>query len=320
MIRPRVVLIVGATATGKSDLGVEFARIFNGEVVSADSMQVYRGMDIGTAKLTHEEMRGVPHHLIDIVDPTAPFTVADWTRAADDAIGSITDRGKVPIVVGGTGLYIRAITEDLDFAEQPGSREVREKWQAFLAEEGTEALYRQLVDRDPVTAARLHPNDTRRVIRALEVYELHGPLSAAYDWRRQGGRYETLLLGLRMPREALYERVERRVDKMMELGLLEEVRGLLASGVPRQAQSMQAIGYKELAAHLDGEVSLDESVMAIKRATRRFVKRQTSWFGRDERIVWMDREPNGQLSPRAVAAADAAISNFLAGIPRDRRE
>ncbi len=282
--------IVGPTATGKSELGVLVAKAVGGEVLSADSMQVYRGMDIGTAKLTPEEMQGVPHHLIDLVDPDQRFTVADWKERADAIIARLHEAGKLPVVVGGTGLYIRAITEDLDFARQEGSAEVRARWRQFAAERGNEALYETLRRLDPETAERLHPNDVRRVIRALEVWELNQErLSERYDWRIQGGRYHTVQFGLSMARELLYHRVNQRVDQMMAAGLLDEVRRLCARGYGRDLPSMQAIGYKELAAHLAGEISLEDAVAQVKQNTRRFVKRQLSWFRRDPRITWIDR-------------------------------
>lgn len=283
-----VVCIVGPTATGKSDIGVWLAQRTGGEVISADSMQVYRGMDIGTAKLSVHEMQGVPHHLIDVVNPDEPFSVAKWTQAADKVIAKLHGRGKLPIVVGGTGLYIRAIVEDLDFAREQGSQTVRMKWEQFANAEGAEALHRELSMRDPISANRLHPNDVRRIVRALEVYEVSGtPFSHDYDWRAKGGRYETLQFGLEMSRELLYSRVERRIDRMLELGLMAEVKCLLEAGVQPDLQSMQAIGYKEPVQFLLGHTSQAQAVADLKRNTRRFVKRQFSWFRRDDRIKWL---------------------------------
>jgi tRNA dimethylallyltransferase len=319
MGRP-VLCIVGPTATGKSELGVLVAKAVGGEVLSADSMQVYRGMDIGTAKLTPEEMQGVPHHLIDLVDPDQRFTVADWKERADAIIARLHEGGKLPVVVGGTGLYIRAITEDLDFARQEGSDEIRARWREFAAERGNEALYETLRRLDPETAARLHPNDVRRVIRALEVWELNRErLSERYDWRIQGGRYHTVLFGLSMARELLYHRVNQRVDQMMASGLLDEVRRLFARGYRRDLPSMQAIGYKELAAHLAGELSLEDAVAQVKQNTRRFVKRQLSWFRRDPRITWIDRAA-GPWPDAALHAVLPSAFALKAGIQVRGRE
>ncbi|MCL6518093.1 tRNA (adenosine(37)-N6)-dimethylallyltransferase MiaA [Alicyclobacillus sp.] len=315
-----VLCIVGPTATGKSELGVLVAKAVGGEVISADSMQVYRGMDIGTAKLTPGEMAGVPHHLLDLVDPDERFTVADWKERADRVIARLHHEGRLPIVVGGTGLYIRALTEDLDFAGAEGSEPVRERLRAFAAEHGNEALHRLLAARDPESARRLHPNDVKRVIRAIEVAELgRSPMSQGYQWTIRGGRYRVVLFGITMDRARLYQRVNTRVDEMMARGLLDEVRRLLERGYDRSLPSMQAIGYKELAAHLAGEMSLEEAVARIKQNTRRFVKRQLSWFRRDPRIVWLDR---GEMAwpDEAVERVLPSASALAAGIPVQERE
>ncbi|MDQ0189313.1 tRNA (adenosine(37)-N6)-dimethylallyltransferase MiaA [Alicyclobacillus cycloheptanicus] len=322
--RPPVLCIVGPTGVGKSDFGILLAKAVGGEIVSADSMQVYRGMDIGTAKLTPAQMQGVPHHLLSIVDPDEPFTAADWTARADRVIADIHRRGKLPIVVGGTGLYIRAIVEDLDFGRQSGSPEIRQRWQAFADAHGKEALHAQLQKIDPDTALRLHPNDVRRVVRALEVAETRGqPLSATYDWRVRGGRYHTVQLGLTVQREVLYERINRRVDHMIALGLVDEVAGLLHAGYPRTLTAMQAIGYKEIAAYVCGEVDLAQAVEDTKRATRRFAKRQLSWFRRDPRIRWMDRSETAGAAEQDAGDAlqiTMEMAALAAGIPASRLE
>jgi tRNA dimethylallyltransferase len=310
-----VVCIVGPTATGKSDIGVWLAEQTGGEVISADSMQVYRGMDIGTAKLKPDEMRGVPHHLIDVVAPDEPYSVADWTKAADAVISRLHKCGKLPIVVGGTGLYIRSITEDLDFAAQKGSSEVRNQWQAFADAHGTGALHQELAKRDGASANRLHPNDVRRIVRALEVYEVTGrPLSEGYHWGVRGGRYETLQFGLEMGRELLYSRVERRVDHMLSLGLMDEVQGLLQAGYSPDLQSMQAIGYKEPVQYLLGNISQDEAVADLKKNTRRFVKRQFSWFRRDERVQWLHLNENTRAKETFGSTMREQALQLLAGI------
>ncbi|MCL6637469.1 MAG: tRNA (adenosine(37)-N6)-dimethylallyltransferase MiaA [Alicyclobacillus sp.] len=317
-----VLCIVGPTATGKSELAVLVAREVGGEVISADSMQVYRGMDIGTAKLTPEEMQGVPHHLINVVDPDQPFTVADWKRAAERVVARLHAAGVLPVVVGGTGLYIKALVDDLDFGGATGSPGIREKWRRFYQDHGAEALFLQLRRLDPGSAARLHPHDVKRVIRALEVAETGPePLSAGYDWHPRNGRYQVLQWALDVPRPRLYARVNARVDQMMAAGLYNEVAGLLAKGYGRHLPAMQAIGYKELAACLAGEITLSAAVEQIKRATRRFVKRQLSWFRRDPRVIWLPREnPDAPWPDELLAAVFAQAQAWAAGISHTRRE
>lgn len=316
-----VLCIVGPTATGKSDLGVFIAKEVGGEILSADSMQVYRKMDIGTAKLSTEEMNCVPHHLIDLVNPDDPFTVADWVRAADGIIASLHRKGVLPIVVGGTGLYTRAITHNLDFAEKPGAAELRDKWRMFLEKNGPMALHDELMKQDEVTARRLHPHDTRRVTRALEVIELNNrPLSQTYDWARNNSRYHTIEFGLTMSRAVLYDRVNRRVDLMMDKGLDLEVEGLLSLGYGRDLTSMQAIGYKELVAFLFGESTRSEAVLQIKQNTRRFVKRQLSWFRRNENIQWLEKDDDGILSEPCLDSILRSARKLVEGIHNGRHE
>ncbi|MCL6453400.1 MAG: tRNA (adenosine(37)-N6)-dimethylallyltransferase MiaA [Alicyclobacillus sp.] len=316
-VRQPVLCIVGPTATGKSALAVRVAKAVGGEVLSADSMQVYRGMDIGTAKLTAEEMQGVPHHLMDLVDPKEPFTVADWTRAADEVIARLHALGRLPVVVGGTGLYIRAIVEDLDFAEQPGSAAARAHWQRFLEEYGTAALHAALRARDPVRASRLHPNDVRRVIRALEVFETgRRRMASTYDWTIRGGRYDTVQFGLTLDRDLLYKRIDDRVRCMVQRGLYEEVRRLAAEGCDEHMTSMQAIGYKEMLQAVRGEITVAAAAEEIARATRRFAKRQLSWFRRDPRVRWMRWDapaPERELSECEILRTAAQLA---AGIRR----
>ncbi len=316
-----VLCITGPTAAGKSDLGVQIAKAVGGEVISADSMQVYRKMDIGTAKLTPEEMQGVPHHLMDVAEPDEPFTVADWTRLAHDCIERLHQSGKLPIIVGGTGLYIKSIVDGLDFSGQAGSPEIREKWHQYALTNGPDALYLALVERDSQTAQRLHKNDQRRIVRALELYETtHRPMSQTYDWQESRGRYDATQIAIDMERAALYQRVELRVDVMLQRGLYREVSELLEAGYSRSLTSMQAIGYKELAACIDGETSYEEAVAQMKQATRRFVKRQLSWFRRDKRIMWLNREPDGQFPPGAVKSILDTASRLAAGIHVQRHE
>ncbi len=313
--------IVGPTATGKSQLAVRVAREVGGEIVSADSMQVYRGMDIGTAKFTQDDMAGVPHHLIDVVDPQDRFTAVQWKEMAEQAISDIASRRRLPLLVGGTGLYVRAITDDLDFVAQDTGDQVRRKWRAYLDQHGHEALYAALRRIDEKTAARLHPNDTRRVIRALEVAETRQqPWSATYDFGYREGRFATVQFGLMMDRQALYRRVEERVDKMLADGLVAEVQGLLQSGLHPDLTSLQAIGYKELAAFLHGDLSYAEAVAQIKRNTRRFVKRQLSWFRRDPRVIWLQVATDGSLSDGDYQRVVDVARKLVAGIRGGDRE
>ena len=269
----------------------------DGEVVSCDSMQVYRGMDIGTAKPTWEERQGIPHHMIDVADPCDGYSAAHYARAADRAVRDIMARGKRPIVAGGTGLYLRALTLGLHDSP-PGFPDTSARWEAFLAEHGQVALHRALGETDPEAAARLAPGDTRRVLRALVVYSQTGKTLTRHhdDSQQRPARYRPLVLGLRMDREALYQRIETRVDEMMSQGLLEEVRGL-AARLPPDCTAMQAIGYKELLSHLGGECTREEAVARIKQATRHLAKRQMTWFTHQEKAHWLDAE----ASPLAAA-------------------
>lgn len=284
-----ILVIVGPTAVGKTQLAIMVAKMVDGEIISADSMQVYRDMDIGTAKPSLEERAGVPHHLIDIVPPSRDFTVAEYQELAEIAIADINKRGKVPILTGGTGLYVRAVIDGFDF---PGSEDLalREKLAEYARVHGQDALHQKLAEVDPVTAQRLHPNDTRRVIRALEVYQLTGvPLSrhlAKQEGRAQ--RHPAVMFGLTRDRQELYRRCDLRVDRMLENGLLDEVKRLLDLGFDPRSTALQAIGYKELIGYLEGEYDLEEAVRLLKRNTRRYAKRQFTWFLRDPRIRWIN--------------------------------
>lgn len=285
-----LIAIVGPTATGKTAIGVELALKLNGEVVSADSMLVYKHMDIGTAKPTLEEQQGVIHHLIDVISPDEEYNVAKYQKDAEEAIRAIHNKGKLPIIVGGTGLYIRSIIDEYNF-ESPGEdASLRLDLQNRANEKGTIWLYQQLVKVDPVAAANIHPNNVRRVIRALEVYKLTGkPFSSMQQASYQSNaKYQVFIIGLTMPREILYRRIELRVDKMLGAGLVKEVKNLLAMGLKRTTTAMQGLGYKEIAAYLTGEITLDMATELLKRDTRRFAKRQLTWFGRDPRIHWLD--------------------------------
>ncbi len=290
-MKTRVYGIVGATASGKTAASIALARAIGGEIVCMDSMQVYTGMDIGTAKPTPAEQNGVPHHMLNVVSPKTAFSVTEYAALARACLSDIAARGKKPVLVGGTGLYLRALSLPLDFGYTGSDEAIRRKYQAFADERGVDALHRLLAARDPVTAARLHPNDTRRVIRALEVYDLTGkPFSSQEMPGESDSPYDFSLFALDLPRERLYERIERRVDQMIADGLPAEVEALLASGVPETAQAMQGLGYKELIPVLRGEETLQSAVDTLKTRTRHYAKRQLTWFRADKRIKWIDGE------------------------------
>jgi tRNA dimethylallyltransferase len=279
-----LIAVVGPTAAGKSDLGVELALAMDGEVINADSMQLYRGMDIGTAKLTAEERKGVPHHLLDVWDVTTPASVAEYQELADAAIADIEARGKVPVLVGGSGLYIRAALGDLEF---PGTDEgIRERLEAELAANGPAPLYARLTAADPVAAQAILPTNGRRIVRALEVIELSGrPFSATmpgYDAGRPA-----IQIGVQVDRPELDRRIDARVDRMWAAGFDNEVRHLAAHGLRDGRTASRALGYQQMLRHLDGEWTLDQARDETARTTRRFARRQESWFRRDPRVRWL---------------------------------
>lgn len=284
----RLLVIVGPTAVGKTALAVRLGQLFDGEVISADSRQIYRGMDIGTAKATPLERAAVPHHLIDVVNPDEELTLAHYQRLAMGAIDDVCRRGKLPMLVGGTGLYVRAVTEGWTVPEAPPDRELRERLSVAAERMGYEALHAQLAAVDPVAASRIDARNVRRVIRALEVYRQTGtPISRLQ--RKEAPGYHLLKLGLTMHREELYRRIDARVERMMAEGLVEEVRGLAARGYGQSLPSMSGLGYRQIAQYLRGEATLDDAVLLIKRHTRRFVRQQYNWFRLDDPgIHWFD--------------------------------
>lgn len=286
---PPVVVVLGPTATGKSALGLALAEHLDGEVVNADALQVYRGFDLGTAKPTPEERRRVPHHLVDILDPTERYSAGEFARRARRAIDEIRSRRRRPVVVGGSGLYLRALLEGIS-PVPPGDRQVRAGLRERLEREGLGPLYQELRARDPETAGRLPPGDTQRILRALEVVEVSGTPLSEWIARQPYGqdRLPAVRLGLTLPRKLLYDSLERRVTRMVERGWVGEVGSLLSRGVPLSAPAFQAIGYSEIARHVAGEWSLERAVEETVRATRRFAKRQLTWFRRERDIVWLD--------------------------------
>ena len=284
----KLLAIVGPTAVGKTALAIRLGRALGGEVISADSRQIYRYMDIGTAKATPAERAALPHHLIDVVDPDGELTLAHYQHLAAKAVAEITGRGKLPMLVGGTGLYVRAVTEGWTVPEVPPNPELRERLAREAAEQGNAALHARLAAVDPLAAQRIDARNVRRVIRALEVYEAVGqPISTLQNKASPG--YDLLTIGLTMPREALYGRIDARVDRMMTDGLEAEVRGLVARGYGYDLPAMSALGYQQIGQYLRGEVVLEEAVALIKRHTRRFVRQQYNWFRLgDPAIRWFD--------------------------------
>ena len=294
---PKILVLCGPTASGKTALAVELALLTGGEVVSADSMQLYRGMDIGTAKPTAEEMAGVPHHRLDVADPGEDYSVARYVQDATACVEDILARGKLPIVVGGTGLYIDNLVAGRTFA--PFSGLWRQRLQDRARDEGIGALYAQLQAVDPERAARLHLHDEKRILRALEVWYETGETITQHDARTQAlpPRYRALRLGLTFPRrEELWARIDRRVDQMMERGLAAEVQGLLDAGVPPERTAMQAIGYKELISALRGERTVTEAAEEIKLRSRQYAKRQLTWFRRTPDVKWLTWEETPDFS------------------------
>ena len=286
-----IICIAGPTASGKSALAVELAKEYHGEVVSCDSMQVYRRMDIGTAKPTREEMQGIPHHMIDVAEPDEDFSVSRYCRLATPIVDDIVSRGKTAIIVGGTGLYMDSLIRGNDFAPFPSTGQ-RERLEAQADTAGMDAMLEWLRSVDPEAAARLHPSDRKRIIRALEVYLETGETITAHNRRTQilPPRYAPLWLGVDFAERAeLYRSIEQRVDRMLELGLVEEIKDLLASGVPETATSMQAIGYKEFVSALDCRCTIEEATADVKQASRHYAKRQLTWFRRNREINWLIR-------------------------------
>ncbi|WP_060788120.1 tRNA (adenosine(37)-N6)-dimethylallyltransferase MiaA [Geobacillus zalihae] len=304
----KVVVIVGPTAVGKTRLGIALAKKLGGEIISGDSMQIYKGMDIGTAKVKPDEMDGIPHHLLDIKEPCEPFSVVEFQRLCRALIADISARGRLPIIVGGTGLYIQAAIYDYQFSDAPSDEAYRRALRQLAAEQGVEALHRQLEAVDPESAARIHPRNVRRVIRALEVYHSTGkPFS---EWQRGQQKqllYEAAIIGLTAERSVLYRRINERVDQMIAEGLVDEARALYDRGF-RDCQAVQAIGYKELYDYFDGRVSLDEAIEQLKQNSRRYAKRQLTWFRNQMPVEWFD-----MTDAKMFAARVEEIFRYIAG-------
>ena len=312
MKKPLVVL-TGPTAVGKTKLSISLAKALNGEIISADSMQVYKYMDIGSAKITEKEMDGVPHHLINVLSPFEEFHIVRFQELAKKAMEDIYNRGKTPVFVGGTGFYIQAITKDIDFTEGEEDKQYREELSRLAAEKGNEFLHEMLREVDKKSAEEIHVNNVKRVIRALEFYKENGfPISQHNEEQKQNETpYNLAYFVLNAPRELLYERIDRRVDEMMESGLVEEVQKLKDMGCHREMTSMQGLGYKEILSFLDGEVPLNEAVRILKRDTRHFAKRQLTWFRRESDVIWVDKDK--------FAFEDEKILEYMLSVCRERK-
>lgn len=287
-----LIILTGPTAVGKTKASIGLAKAIGGEIISADSMQVYRHMDIGSAKITKEEMADVPHYLIDVLEPEEEFHVVRFQQMAKAAMTDIYSRGKIPIIVGGTGFYIQALLYDIDFTENEGDSVYREKLEALAKEKGAAYLHGQLAMVDPKSAEEIHANNIKRVIRALEFYHQTGQKISEHNERerQKESPYQFCYFVLNDRRECLYERIDQRVDQMIRNGLIQEVQTLKERGCTKQMVSMQGLGYKEIFSYLEGDCSLEEAVYIIKRDTRHFAKRQLTWFKRERDVIWVQKD------------------------------
>ncbi len=286
----KIIVLVGPTAVGKTYVSVELAKKLNTEIVSADSMQIYKEMNIGTAKVTEEEKQGINHHMIDIINPDETFSVSDFKVMSENIIDNILIEDKTPIIVGGSGLYVNSLIYDLDFGNAKSDAKIRDYYTSLYNENGEDFLYEMLKKVDPESAEKIHKNNVKRVIRALEVYEITGEKFSELntDIRKYREKYDCILVGLNMDRKILYDRINQRVDKMVSNGLIEEVKTLINKGYDKNLVSMQGIGYKEIIDYIEEKTSLTEAVNTLKRNTRRFAKRQFTWFLRDSNVRWFD--------------------------------
>lgn len=314
MDRKPLIILAGPTAVGKTSFSIRLAKETGGEIISADSMQVYRHMDIGSAKITKEEMEGVPHYLVDMLEPEEEFNVVRFQQMAEEAAERIWEKGKIPLVVGGTGFYIQALLYDIDFTENDGDESYRRRLEQKASdEEGASELYEMLTTVDPKAAREIHPRNLKRIIRALEFHHQTGKKISEHNetQRQKSSPYNYAYFVLTDERSRLYERIDRRVDLMMEQGLLDEVRYLKERGVRKDSTAMQGLGYKELYAYLEGEYPLDEAVRIIKRDTRHFAKRQLTWFKRERDVIWTDKSVIGQDEQK--------LADYMLGYLREKK-
>lgn len=310
MKKPLIVL-TGPTAVGKTKLSIRLAKAVGGEIISADSMQVYRSMDIGSAKIRPEEMEGVPHYLVDVLDPREEFHIVKFQQMAKEAIEKIYVNGHIPILVGGTGFYIQAIVKDIDFTENEENTEIRAKWEKFAKDYGAESLHEELRKIDPKSADAIPAANVKRVVRAMEFYELSGkPISEHNEEQKaKESPYNYAYFVLNDHRELLYERIEKRIEEMLGEGLVEEVSGLKEQGLTRNMVSMQGLGYKEILDYLDGNLTLEEAVYILKRDTRHFAKRQLTWFRREPEVVWINKYDYDYDDKKILSAMLAVLKN-----------
>ena len=286
-----LIILTGPTAVGKTKASIGLAKALNGEIISADSMQVYKEMDIGSAKIRPEEMDGVPHYLVDVLDPAEEFHIVKFQEMAKEAMGKIYANGHIPILVGGTGFYIQAIVKDIDFTENEENHKVRAKWEQYAKENGAEALHAELEKIDPKSAEDIPAGNVKRVVRALEFYELSGKRISEHneEQKAKGSPYNFAYFVLNDYRNLLYDRIEKRIDEMLEEGLIEEVQGLKNRGFTKDMVSMKGLGYKEILDYLDGNLTLEEAIYILKRDTRHFAKRQLTWFRREPEVSWIHK-------------------------------
>lgn len=304
MMKKPLIVLTGPTAVGKTKLSIALAKAVGGEIISADSMQVYRSMDIGSAKIRPEEMDGVPHYLVDVLDPSEEFHIVKFQEMAKAAMEQIYANGHIPILVGGTGFYIQAIVKDIDFTKNEENTEIRAKWELFAREQGAEALHQELAKVDPKSAETIPAGNVKRVVRALEFYELSGtPISEHNEEQKaKESPYQFAYFVLNDHRELLYERIEQRIDEMLEEGLVAEVKGLKERGFTKDMVSMQGLGYKEILDYLDGNLTLEEAVYILKRDTRHFAKRQLTWFRREPEVSWIHKYEYGYDNEKILDA------------------
>lgn len=290
--KPPLIILTGPTAAGKTALSIELAKTINGEIISADSMQVYKHMDIGSAKIHPDEMYGIKHYLVDILEPTQDFNIVMFQNYAKKAILDIYAKGKIPIMVGGTGFYIQAVLYDIDFNENNEDNELRKELEQLASDKGAEYLHDMLRQIDPESAEAIHTNNIKRVIRAIEYYQQTGEKISTHNEteRKKESAYRSYYFVLTDERSKLYENIDKRVDKMLENGLVEEVKALINMGCSRDSTAMQGLGYKEIIAYLMGEISLEEAIYTIKRDTRHFAKRQLTWFRRERDVIWIEKD------------------------------
>lgn len=312
MMKKPLIVLTGPTAVGKTKLSIALAKAVGGEIISADSMQVYKSMDIGSAKIRPEEMDGVPHYLVDVLEPSEEFHIVRFQQMAKEAMEKIYANGHIPILVGGTGFYIQAIVKDIDFTKNEENTEIRAKWEQFAKDHGAEALHEELGKVDPKSAETIPAGNVKRVVRALEFYELSGsPISEHNEEQKaKESPYQFAYFVLNDHRELLYERIEKRIDEMLEEGLIDEVKGLKERGFTKDMVSMQGLGYKEILDYLDGNLTLEEAVYILKRDTRHFAKRQLTWFRREPEVSWIHKYEYGY--------DDTKILNAMTDILKDK--